>query len=213
MKRPKKPQSVSIAPGAVAAPEAIGQLLQYREDSLTAQLGGSMARAMKGAGPSGNYARNWVSTVTYTVTKPPIQLGLLGALREPLHSSYMHNALCSPQHEVMQQPVAYRRSTCSVPYAVISCSRSAQSAFPWQKACMSRRVLQVKKLPLVVTQNRLGKRVKSQAGGRFELRLDPAIKLMGEIDLLEHHFSLPRDPASVVQQQALLACFLIYNDI
>ena len=55
MKRPKKPQSVSIAPGAVAAPEAIGQLLQYREDSLTAQLGGSMARAMKGAGPSGNY--------------------------------------------------------------------------------------------------------------------------------------------------------------
>ena len=78
---------------------------------------------------------------------------------------------------------------------------------------MSRRVLQVKKLPLVVTQNRLGKRVKSQAGGRFELRLDPAIKLMGEIDLLEHHFSLPRDPASVVQQQALLACFLIYNDI
>lgn len=55
MKRPMKPQSVSIAPGAVAAPEAIGQLLQYREDSLTAQLGGSMARAMKGAGPSGNY--------------------------------------------------------------------------------------------------------------------------------------------------------------
>ena len=53
MKRPKKPQSVSIAPGAVAAPEAISQLLQYREDSLTAQLGGSMARAMKGAGPSG----------------------------------------------------------------------------------------------------------------------------------------------------------------
>ena len=56
MKRPKKPQSISIAPGAVAAPEAIGQLLQYREDSLTAQLGGSMARAMKGAGPSGEYA-------------------------------------------------------------------------------------------------------------------------------------------------------------
>ncbi|KAL3161189.1 hypothetical protein ABBQ38_009556 [Trebouxia sp. C0009 RCD-2024] len=53
MKRPKKPQAVSVAPGAVAAPEAIGQLLQYREDSLTAQLGGSMARAMKGAGPSG----------------------------------------------------------------------------------------------------------------------------------------------------------------
>ena len=60
MKRPKKPQSVSIAPGAVAAPEAISQLLQYREDSLTAQLGGSMARAMKGAGPSGKYACNWV---------------------------------------------------------------------------------------------------------------------------------------------------------
>ena len=60
MKRPKKPQSVSIAPGAVAAPEAIGQLLQYREDSLTAQLGGSMARAMKGAGPSGKYACNLV---------------------------------------------------------------------------------------------------------------------------------------------------------
>ena len=58
MKRPKKPQSVSIAPGAVAAPEAIGQLLQYREDSLTAQLRGCMARAMKGAGPSGNYTCN-----------------------------------------------------------------------------------------------------------------------------------------------------------
>lgn len=55
MKNPKKPQSVSIAPGAVATPEGIGELLQFREDSLTAQLGGAMARAMKGAGPSGMY--------------------------------------------------------------------------------------------------------------------------------------------------------------
>jgi hypothetical protein len=56
MKRPKKPQAVSIAPGQVAAPGAITELLQYREDSLTAQLGGAMARAMKGAGPSGIYS-------------------------------------------------------------------------------------------------------------------------------------------------------------
>ena len=85
MKRPKKPQSISIAPGAVAAPEAIGQLLQYREDSLTAQLGGSMARAMKGAGPSGEYAPTVIYGVT-TVTNSPVELGLLcllGALREP----------------------------------------------------------------------------------------------------------------------------------
>ena len=66
MKRPKEPQLVSIAPGAVASPEAIGQLLQYREDSLTAQLGGSMARAMKGAGPSGKYTCNWVFMVITT---------------------------------------------------------------------------------------------------------------------------------------------------
>ena len=52
-KHPKKPQAVSVVPGGVAAPEAIGELLQYREDSLTAELGGAMARAMKGAGPSG----------------------------------------------------------------------------------------------------------------------------------------------------------------
>jgi len=53
MKRPKKPQTVSIAPGQVAGPGALTELLQFREDSLTAQLGGAMARAMKGAGPSG----------------------------------------------------------------------------------------------------------------------------------------------------------------
>ena len=53
MKRPKKPQAVSLAPGQVAAPGGLSELLQYREDSLTAQLGGAMARAMKGAGPSG----------------------------------------------------------------------------------------------------------------------------------------------------------------
>ncbi len=53
MKGPKKPQAISIAPGQVAAPGALTELLQFREDSLTAQLGGAMARAMKGAGPSG----------------------------------------------------------------------------------------------------------------------------------------------------------------
>ena len=56
MKHPRKPQAVSVAPGGVAAPEAITELLQYREDSLTAQIGGAMARAMKGAGPSGTHA-------------------------------------------------------------------------------------------------------------------------------------------------------------
>ncbi len=64
MKHPKKPQAVSIAPGAVAAPGAISELLQFREDSLTAQLGGAMARAMKGAGPSGIFLCNTLCNCT-----------------------------------------------------------------------------------------------------------------------------------------------------
>lgn len=56
MKAPKKPQVPSPAPGEVTDPSIIGQLLQFREDSLTGQIGLAMARAMKGAGPSGNAA-------------------------------------------------------------------------------------------------------------------------------------------------------------
>lgn len=82
MKHPKKPQAVSIAPGAVAVPEAIAQLLQYREDSLTAQLGGSMARAMKGAGPSGNYTCNcWLPPLP----SPPVHGAMHGTVHAMCH--------------------------------------------------------------------------------------------------------------------------------
>ena len=54
MKQPKKPAAVKLSPAAVTSPEGLAELLQFREDSLTGQLGGAMARAMKGAGPSGD---------------------------------------------------------------------------------------------------------------------------------------------------------------
>lgn len=53
MKAPKRPKAPSPAPQDVASPDVIADLLQFREDSLTGQIGMSMARAMKGAGPSG----------------------------------------------------------------------------------------------------------------------------------------------------------------
>ena len=54
MKQPKKPATVKLSPAAVTSPEGIAELMQFREDSLTGQLGGAMARAMKGVGPSGD---------------------------------------------------------------------------------------------------------------------------------------------------------------
>ena len=53
MKAPKRPKAPSPAPQDVASPDVIADLLQFREDSLTGQIGMAMARAMKGAGPSG----------------------------------------------------------------------------------------------------------------------------------------------------------------
>lgn len=53
MKAPKRPKAPSPALEDIAAQDAITDLLQFREDSLTGQIGMAMARAMKGAGPSG----------------------------------------------------------------------------------------------------------------------------------------------------------------
>lgn len=132
MKSPKKPQSVSIAPGAVAAPEAIGQLLQYREDSLTAQLAGCMARAMKGAGPSGKYACNWVLH-SHSCHQPTCSTwstwGTEGGV-SPLASN-SQCAMFIPECN-SSEPVASRKSNCVVSHpAAVSCSQSTQSAFAW----------------------------------------------------------------------------------
>ena len=95
MKQPKKPAAVKLSPAAVTSPEGIAELLQFREDSLTGQLGGAMARAMKGAGPSGKTAVMLTeSFATVTVGMP----WLSTIKTEPLHENCSY-VICNMSRE------------------------------------------------------------------------------------------------------------------
>lgn len=50
---PSRPQVPSVSHHAISGAEQISQLLQFREDGLTAEIGLAMAKAMKGASNAG----------------------------------------------------------------------------------------------------------------------------------------------------------------